>query len=191
MSTIDAFAAELALFRWPPPRGQTIAERPLTRDSIEFSRPSSPAPEEAEPLPSRKVRSKRSLYVPRGLAVDQTVALAIRKGCITNRDVLVHTGLSRGGVDQRIQAAYQAGRLERVGNGMYEASAAEYEAIGIPKSKKGRPFPKTVDVLVAAMQDALEAKRVQAERELEDAKRAIALRERAQRKKAAMEDSIP
>lgn len=95
---------------------------------------------------------------PRTIAIDQTVALAIVRGEITNRVVVAFTGLSHKGADKRIQFSAKAGRIERVRNGVYVAAASEYQRLGLDASKQGHSDPtRKVSALAERLKELREA----------------------------------
>lgn len=111
------------------------------------------------PKPRRRLGRATAPKVPRLRALDETVALAMKLGSITNADVASKSGLTSSGADQRIQAAKKAGRILRdkaLPHGTYVAAAQEYERIGLPPSKQGREMSRSVESLVGLMQQAKE-----------------------------------
>lgn len=103
------------------------------------------------------VGEKRGMHrttrrTPRGPAIDETVALAIKLGQLKNAD-LIANGLvaTSSGADQRIQATLQLGRIERVERGVYVAIRSEYLMLGLDVALQGRSCHRKVVELVAQM----------------------------------------
>lgn len=104
---------------------------------------------------SRRLGPPDNPRAPRGFGIDETVALAIVLGRLRNGDVASFCAMTSKGADQRIQSAKDAGRIERVSQGVYEATEEEYVRIGLDPKKKGYPFAMKAHEIVVRMQKRL------------------------------------
>src|SRR5262245_20985762 len=101
----------------------------LERARAEVLRPQGPPmpPVQEHPLgPRRERKDKRG----KGRAMDETVALAMKLGRITNSDICA-MGKSHGGAKDRLDRAQRWLRIERCEHGAYEACQLEYQRIGL------------------------------------------------------------
>lgn len=120
----------------------------------DYQDPSEIDPSLAEPKERRRVGPRTSPKTPRLRAINETVALAIKLGSITNGDVSAKSGLTSSGADQRIQSAIKAERLKRIKHGHYVAVREEYIRLGLSPEKCGHEHASSVASLVELMEAA-------------------------------------